>query len=149
MRTTRIIALALLSIAWLAKPIAAANVWIEAESFQHKGGWQVDQQMIEGMGSPVKDAQTTVRIDTTAIYNVYVRTYNWTAPWYAAAGPGGFKVAINGKRLPHIVGQTGDSWQWQKAGTVNLKQGMAKLTLCDLTGFDGRLPNNSRSCTTR
>lgn len=148
MRTTRIIALALLSIAWLAKPIAAANVWIEAESFQHKGGWQVDQQMIEGMGSPyliahglgtpVKDAQTNVRIDTTAIYNVYVRTYNWTAPWYAAAGPGGFKVAINGKRLPHIVGQTGDSWQWQKAGTVNLKQGMAKLTLCDLTGFDGR-----------
>ena len=120
MRTTRIIALALLSIAWLAKPIAAANVWIEAESFQHKGGWQVDQQMIEGMGSPyliahglgtpVKDAQTNVRIDTTAIYNVYVRTYNWTAPWYAAVGwPltasachtlwGKRVIAGNGKRL--------------------------------------------------
>ena len=42
MRTTRIIALALLSIAWLAKPIAAANVWIEAESFQHKGGGRED-----------------------------------------------------------------------------------------------------------
>ncbi|WP_314956825.1 FAD-dependent oxidoreductase [Hoylesella loescheii] len=148
MRATRFLALALLAAAWLAKPLAAANIWIEAESFEQKGGWQVDQQMIEGMGSPyliahglgtpVKDALTSVRIDTAATYNVYVRTYNWTAPWHAATGPGGFKVAINGKRLPVTVGQTGDRWQWQKAGTVNLKRGMAKLALCDLTGFDGR-----------
>ena len=148
MRATRFLALALLAAAWLAKPLAAANIWIEAESFEQKGGWQVDQQMIEGMGSPyliahglgtpVKDALTNVRIDTAATYNVYVRTYNWTAPWHAAMGPGGFKVAINGKRLPVTVGQTGDRWQWQKAGTVNLKRGMATLALCDLTGFDGR-----------
>ncbi len=148
MRATRYLALALLAAAWLAKPLAAANIWIEAESFEQKGGWQVDQQMIEGMGSPyliahglgtpVKDALTNVRIDTAATYNVYVRTYNWTAPWHAATGPGGFKVAINGKRLPVTIGQTGDRWQWQKAGTVNLKRGMAKLALCDLTGFDGR-----------
>ena len=148
MRATRFLALALLAAAWLAKPLAAANIWIEAESFEQKGGWQVDQQMIEGMGSPyliahglgtpVKDALTNVRIDIAATYNVYVRTYNWTAPWHAATGPGGFKVAINGKRLPVTVGQTGDRWQWQKAGTVNLKRGMATLALCDLTGFDGR-----------
>ena len=36
MRNNSNIALALLSIAWLAKPIAAANVWIEAESFSIK-----------------------------------------------------------------------------------------------------------------
>ncbi len=148
MRTTRTFAVVLLAIAWLARPLAAANIWIEAESFQEKGGWLVDQQMIEGMGSPyliahglgtpVKDALTKVRIDTAATYNVYVRTYNWTAPWHPAAGPGGFKVAINGKRLPVIVGQTGNRWQWQKAGTVNLKQGTATLALCDLSGFDGR-----------
>jgi len=148
MRATRFLALALLAAAWLAKPLAAANIWIEAESFEQKGGWQVDQQMIEGMGSPyliahglgtpVKDALTSVRIDTAATYNVYLRTYNWTAPWHVATGPGGFKVAINGKRLPVTVGQTGDRWQWQKAGTVNLKRGKATLALCDLTGFDGR-----------
>ncbi len=148
MRTTPFLALALLIAAWLVKPLAAANIWIEAESFEQKGGWLVDQQMIEGMGSPyliahglgtpVKDAQTNVRIDTAATYNVYVRTYNWTAPWHPSAGPGGFKVAINGKRLPVTVGQTGDRWQWQKAGTVSLKRGMATLALCDLTGFDGR-----------
>ena len=148
MRITRTFAVVLLAIAWLAQPLAAANIWIEAESFEQKGGWLVDQQMIEGMGSPyliahglgtpVKDALTKVRIDTAATYNVYVRTYNWTAPWHPAAGPGGFKVAINGKRLPVIVGQTGNRWQWQKAGTVSLKQGTATLELCDLTGFDGR-----------
>ena len=148
MRTTRTFAVVLLAIVWLARPLAAANIWIEAESFQEKGGWLVDQQMIEGMGSPyliahglgtpVKDALTKVRIDTAATYNVYVRTYNWTAPWHPAAGPGGFKVAINGKRLPVIVGQTGNRWQWQEAGTVNLKQGTATLALCDLSGFDGR-----------
>ena len=148
MRTTQTFAVVLLAIAWLAQPLAAANIWIEAESFQEKGGWLVDQQMIEGMGSPyliahglgtpVKDALTKVRIDTAATYNVYVRTYNWTAPWHSAAGPGGFKVAINGKRLPVIVGQAGNRWQWQKAGKVNLKQGTATLALCDLSGFDGR-----------
>ena len=148
MRTTQTFAVVLLAIAWLAWPLAAANIWIEAESFQEKGGWLVDQQMIEGMGSPyliahglgtpVKDALTKVRIDTAATYNVYVRTYNWTAPWHPAAGPGGFKVAINGKRLPVIVGQTGNRWQWQKAGTMSLKQGTATLALCDLSGFDGR-----------
>ena len=148
MRTTQTFAVVLLAIAWLAQPLAATNIWIEAESFQEKGGWLVDQQMIEGMGSPyliahglgtpVKDALTKVRIDTAATYNVYVRTYNWTAPWHPAAGPGGFKVAINGKRLPVIVGQAGNRWQWQKAGKVNLKQGTATLALCDLSGFDGR-----------
>ena len=148
MRTTPFLALALLIAAWLTRPLAAANIWIEAESFEQKGGWLVDQQMIEGMGSPyliahglgtpVKDALTKVRIDTAATYNVYVRTYNWTAPWHPAAGPGGFKVAINGKRLPVIVGQTGNRWQWQKAGTMSLKQGTATLALCDLSGFDGR-----------
>ncbi len=101
MRATRFLALALLVAAWLAKPLAAANIWIEAESFEQKGGWQVDQQMIEGMGSPyliahglgtpVKDALTNVRIDTAATYNVYVRTYNWTAPWHAATVLAGSK----------------------------------------------------------
>ena len=47
-------------------------------------------------------------------------------------------MAINGKRLPVIASQTGNRWQWQKAGTVSLKQGTATLALCDLSGFDGR-----------
>ena len=148
MRITRTFAVVLLAIAWLAQPLAAANIWIEAESFQEKGGWLVDQQMIEGMGSPyliahglgtpVKDALTKVRIDTAATYNVYVRPTIGPRRGTPQRVLAGFKVAIMAKRLPVIVGQTGDRWQWQKAGTVNLKQGTATLALCDLSGFDGR-----------
>ena len=43
MRTTRTFAVVLLAIAWLAQPLAAANIWIEAESFQEKGGWLVEK----------------------------------------------------------------------------------------------------------
>ena len=80
MRTTRTFAVVLLAIAWLAQPLAAANIWIEAESFQEKGGWLVDQQMIEGMGSPyliahglgtpVKDALTKVGLRWPSMANV-------------------------------------------------------------------------------
>ena len=30
----------------------ASDVLVEAESFQNKGGWSVDQQFIDQMGSP-------------------------------------------------------------------------------------------------
>ena len=30
----------------------ASRIWIEAESFQNKGGWVVDQQFMDLMGSP-------------------------------------------------------------------------------------------------
>ena len=50
--------------------LPAANLFIEAESFTKKGGWVVDQQfmdlmgssylMAHGMGEPVEDAQTEV-----------------------------------------------------------------------------------------
>lgn len=49
---------------------SASNLFIEAESFTKKGGWVVDQQfmdlmgssylMAHGMGEPVEDAQTEV-----------------------------------------------------------------------------------------
>ena len=47
------------------------GVWVEAESFRDKGGWSVDQQFMDlmgspyliahGMGKPVADAVTTAR----------------------------------------------------------------------------------------
>ncbi len=67
----------------------AAEVWTEAESFSAKGGWVVDQQFIDcmgssylmahGMGKPVEDATTTVDIPEEGKYTVYVRTFNWTS----------------------------------------------------------------------
>ena len=68
MRTYLILFILLLSIACQAKPI---HLYVEAESFQEKGGWVVDQQFMEqvgssylmahGMGRPVMDAKTTVQ----------------------------------------------------------------------------------------
>lgn len=54
----------------------ASSLWVEAEAFAHKGGWVVDQQFMDmmgspyllahGMGVPVDDAKTTCRFPKTA-----------------------------------------------------------------------------------
>jgi hypothetical protein len=85
---------------------AQQSVLIETESFSNKGGWVVDQQFMDlmgssyllahGMGIPVKDAETEVEFPATGTYNVFVRTFNWTSPWYSGEGPGKFRLLING-----------------------------------------------------
>lgn len=127
---------------------ADIGLWVEAESFQDKGGWVIDQQFMDqmgspyllahGMGRPVGDAVTTVDIPLTGEWNVYVRTYNWTSPWSGKSGPGKFRVKIGGKALKNILGSTGSCWEWQFAGKARLKAGQTELALTDLTGFDGR-----------
>lgn len=69
----------------------AADLFVEAENFSNKGGWKVDQQFMDlmgspyllahGMGVPVEDASTEVTFPEKGEYYVYVRTYNWTSPW--------------------------------------------------------------------
>lgn len=127
--------------------VSAQTVWLEAESMADKGGWVVDQQymdhmgspylMAHGIGTPVADASTTVEIEKDGVYDVWVRTYNWTSPWYNGEGPGMFQPVVNKHRLS-AVGHTGDSWQWQHAGSVGLQKGPATVALHDLTGFNGR-----------
>lgn len=126
----------------------AAEVWVEAEAFADKGGWVVDQQFIDcmgssylmahGLGNPVKDASTTIEIPEEGKYTVYVRTYNWTSPWNPGKGPGKFRVKINNSTLSSTLGDTGNEWGWQRAGEIKLKSGEHKLALHDLTGFNGR-----------
>ena len=67
--------------------INAKSIFIEAESFKDKGGWVVDPQFVEqmgspyllahGMGRPVKDAVTTFHVEKSGTYHVWVRTKNW------------------------------------------------------------------------
>jgi hypothetical protein len=91
---------------WLwATSAEVAELFIEAESFVSKGGWVTDQQfmdqmgypylMAHGMDEPVADASTRVIFPQTGVYDVYVRTYNWTSPWKKIEGPGKFQLAIN------------------------------------------------------
>ena len=128
--------------------LSAAELFVEAESFKHKGGWVVDQQfmdqmgspylMAHGMGNPVKNAFTEVTFRESGVYNVYVRTFNWTSPWSDGEGAGRFKISINGEELSTVLGTTGKKWLWQLAGKIKIPAGMTKISLQDLTGFNGR-----------
>ena len=128
--------------------VQAAELFVEAESFTQKGGWVVDQQFMDlmgspyllahGMGVPVADAATEVEFPETGDYYVYVRTYNWTAPWKKGEGPGKFSLMVGGKQLSSPLGAEGESWMWQAAGKVKVRQQKTLLRLHDLTGFDGR-----------
>ena len=42
----------LLFLLGMASPLPATDLLIEAESFKDKGGWRVDQQFMDIMGSP-------------------------------------------------------------------------------------------------
>ncbi|MCM1452147.1 MAG: FAD-dependent oxidoreductase [Clostridium sp.] len=125
-----------------------AELMVECEAFAEKGGWVVDQQFVDqmgspylmahGLGKPVEDASTTIDIPEDGTYSVWTRTYNWTSPWDQAEGPGRFEVKIGTRRLPQTLGCKGDCWEWQKAGEAKLKAGETKIALHDLTGFNGR-----------
>ena len=76
------------------------KILIEAESFDDKGGWVVDPQFIEQMGSPcllahglgipVKNAAETIPVPAPGKYNVWVRTRNWAPGKWDA--PGRFRI---------------------------------------------------------
>ena len=127
----------------------SASLLVEAENFKEKGGWVVDQQfmdlmgspylMAHGMGVPVADAEMNVEFPATGKYDVYVRTFNWTSPWYDGEGPGKFQLRLNGEEIGSVLGSTGNEWYWQKAGKVDIKKKDNVITLQDLTGFNGRV----------
>ena len=120
---------------------------VEAESFDEKGGWMLDQQFMDqmgspfllahGMGKPVQDAVTDIELPRKGIWHVYARTWNWCSPWKTKEAPGLFKLAVNDVLLPNELG-IGRQWGWEYAGSVNVKEKKNKLTIKDLTGFEGR-----------
>ena len=125
------------------------DILIEAEMFDHKGGWVVDQQftfemgssylLAHGMGLTVEDATTEVKFKKAGEYHIYARTYNWTSPWSDKRGAGAFQIAVGDQLLANELGSTGTKWEWQYAGSVNIsKRSSQTLRLHDLTGFDGR-----------
>lgn len=123
-------------------------VLVEAEAFEKLGGWVVDQQFMDQMGSPfvlahglgvpVEDAATTVEFPASSTYKVWVRTRDWVAPWKAPGAPGKFKVLIGGKPLDPTFGTEGADWHWQDGGTVPIDGKRVAISLHDLTGFEGR-----------
>ena len=137
----------LMMFAWCTASIAGEQVLIEGEAFDDPGGWVVDQQSMDQMGSPyllahglgvpVKDATTTVTL-STGKYRVWVRTRDWAARWNASESPGRFQLLIDGTPLPAKFGTEGADWHWQDGGVVEIRNERTSLALHDLTGFDGR-----------
>lgn len=128
--------------------IWSADLFVEAESFTHKGGWVVDQQFMDqmgssyllahGMGESVEDAWTEVAFPQKGVYYVYVRTYNWTSPWKQGEGPGKFGLLVGGRKISSSLGTEGSAWMWQPAGKITVKDIRTEIRLRDYTGFDGR-----------
>ena len=133
---------------WVASSVTAATVLVEAESFAELGGWVIDQQAMDQMGSPyalahglgrpVADAETTVDFPAAGNYRVWVRTRDWVAPWKAQGAPGRFQLLVGGRPLDTLFGTEGADWHWRDGGTITVQKGGVKLALHDLTGFEGR-----------
>jgi FAD-dependent oxidoreductase family protein/FAD binding domain-containing protein len=128
----------------LSSPCMGAELLVEAEAFQTRGGWTLDAQFIDtmgspyllahGLGNPVDEAQTTVEFPGSGTYQLWVRTRDWVPSHH----PGRFHVAVNDKELPTTFGTVGEGWTWQDGGTIEIRKTKVTLGLRDLTGFDGR-----------
>jgi hypothetical protein len=122
----------------------AAEVLVEAEGFADHGGWTLDPQFLDvmgspyllahGLGKPVANAATEVDFPQPGAYRLWVRTKDWVPSHH----PGVFKVLLDGVELPPTFGDRGEGWVWQDGGSVTIKNRRAKIELKDLTGFDGR-----------
>lgn len=141
------IILALLGLSFYTLGVSQNAVLIETESFANKGGWVIDQQsmdvmgspylMAHGMGIPVADASTTVTFPKKEKYRMFVRTRNWTAPWSEVAA-GQFQILVNGNPVNTVFGIGNPDWSWTDGGLVDIKKEDTEIILRDLTGFNGR-----------
>jgi hypothetical protein len=126
----------------------AATVLVEAESFADAGGWVIDQQFMDemgspyllahGLGEPVKDAVTTVTFPSAGEYRVWVRTRDWVWMSKAPGTAGLFNLVVDGKPLAATFGTKGKDWHWQDGGVVAIDKDKVAVALHDLTGFEGR-----------
>lgn len=129
-------------------PLKADHIFVEAESFDKKGGWVLDNQsmgqmgspylLAHGLGVPVENASTMIRVENAGKYRVWVRTRDWVKQWSQVGAPGRFELLLNGRALKTTFGTEKADWHWQDGGTIMLKAGVNQIELRDLTGFDGR-----------
>ena len=141
-------------------------ILLGTSDFIERGGWFVDAQFMDQMGSPyllahglgrpVEDAVVRVRCEKCerCEKRVWVRTRDWVSP----QGPGRFVVKIGDWTSKELGVGRGD-WHWEDCGVVDLKcDGELKkcercercekcekcercgieIRLHDLTGFDAR-----------
>lgn len=124
---------------------SATRIWVEAEDFADRGAWQVETQFTHLMGSaylvapgvlkPIGAAKAKVDVPTGGRFAVWARTKDWVPEHH----PGRFALALDGQRLPHVLGASGRrGWTWEKAGEADLAAGGHELALDDLSGAFAR-----------
>ena len=113
-----------LMVAWcLAASMAAvARTDVFPQTFD-AGGWSLDCQFMDVMGSPyllahgigrpVVDARAAVALPAPGEYRIWVRSRNWTE-----GAPGRFTVLVDGKPLGKTFGASQKEWAWEDGGTV-------------------------------
>jgi hypothetical protein len=136
--------LILLLILPMSSSVWAAEVLVEAEGFANYGGWVLDPQFLDmmgspyllahGLGKPVANAVTEVEFPERGTYRLWVRTKDWVPSHH----PGRFQVIVDGREVPPTFGEQGQGWIWQDGGKVEIRKKRLKIELKDLTGFDGR-----------
>ena len=102
------------------------------------GGWQLDVQFMDvmgspyllahGLGSPVPDAVATVSVPTSGKWRVWARTRKWVE------GAGSFRVLADGKALAHVFGRGDSAWGWEDGGEIELAKGPVEIRLRDEDG---------------
>ena len=90
--------------------------------------------LAHGLGRPVADATTEIKVQDGGEYEVWVRAKDWVPGHH----PGRFCLSIDGLVLETEFGANDQDWSWQSAGLVQLRSGEVRLALHDQTGFDGR-----------
>jgi hypothetical protein len=136
--------LAFLLVTLISSSTLAAEVLVEAEGFADHGGWVLDPQFLDmmgspyllahGLGKPVANAVSEVEFPENGTYRLWVRTKDWVPSHH----PGRFKVIVDGREAPVIFGDHGQGWGWQDGGKIEIARKQVKIELKDLTGFDGR-----------
>jgi len=128
-----------------AAPAAGDVIWLEAEQFADCGGWSNDPEfaaqmgspflLATGLGRPVADAATKVRVPHPGPYTLWVRCRDW----HPAHSPGRFQVLVAGRASGATFGQANDDrWRWVEGGTFDLTGAEIEVRLHDLTGWWGR-----------
>jgi len=118
-------------------------LYLEAERFDNLGGWTVDAQfrqvmgstylLAAGIGEPVADALTKAAIPRAGRYRLWVRCKDWHE-----TSPGRFRVIINDKPSATTFGEQKKGWAWIAGGEFGLPKGPVPIKLHDLTGYYGR-----------
>ena len=132
----------------LAKPVAhryevrpVARVEICPQMFD-AGGWKLDVQFMDVMGSPyllahgagirVTDAKASVEVPEGGAWRVWARSRKWVD------GAGAFNIEVGGRRLERTFGVSQSGWDWEDGGEIQLDKGRVEVRLVDGDGFDGR-----------